>query len=170
MSQNILAQRAWLLSSAAPQTNYKQLLKMTGGGSTRALRPNREMVAAAWDCSEFRNVSVSSAATSRSNRLLNAVPHCLSVFQFPKHMRKKKNQSEAKIRVLLVDDHAGMRDALRTFINSEPDLAVVAEAATATVRSTYSAHDAGRSLNGRLDAWKEWESRSPANSDNFSLR
>jgi two-component system, NarL family, response regulator LiaR len=44
-------------------------------------------------------------------------------------MKKKRNQSEAKIRVLLVDDHAGMRDALRTFINSEPDLAVVAEAA-----------------------------------------
>ena len=43
-------------------------------------------------------------------------------------MRKKKKQSEAKIRVLLVDDHAGMRDALRTFINSEPDLSVVAEA------------------------------------------
>ena len=43
-------------------------------------------------------------------------------------MKKKKNQSEAKIRVLLVDDHAGMRDALRTFINSEPDLLVVAEA------------------------------------------
>jgi len=30
--------------------------------------------------------------------------------------------------VLLVDDHAGMRDAVRTFINSEPDLAVVGEA------------------------------------------
>ena len=44
-------------------------------------------------------------------------------------MKKKKNQSEAKIRVLLVDDHAGMRDALRTFINSEPGLAVVGEAA-----------------------------------------
>jgi DNA-binding NarL/FixJ family response regulator len=44
-------------------------------------------------------------------------------------MKRKKRQSEAKIRVLLVDDHAGMRDALRTFINSEPDLAVVAEAA-----------------------------------------
>jgi DNA-binding NarL/FixJ family response regulator len=43
-------------------------------------------------------------------------------------MKKKKNQSESKIRVLLVDDHAGMRDALRTFINSEPDLTVVAEA------------------------------------------
>ena len=43
-------------------------------------------------------------------------------------MKKKKNQSDAKIRVLLVDDHAGMREALRTFINSEPDLAVVAEA------------------------------------------
>jgi DNA-binding NarL/FixJ family response regulator len=43
-------------------------------------------------------------------------------------MKKKKKQSEAKIRVLLVDDHAGMRDALRTFINSEPDMAVVAEA------------------------------------------
>ena len=44
-------------------------------------------------------------------------------------MKKKRNQSESKIRVLLVDDHAGMRDALRTFINSEPDLTVVAEAA-----------------------------------------
>lgn len=43
-------------------------------------------------------------------------------------MRKKKNHSEAKIRVLLVDDHAGMREALRTFINSEPDLTVIAEA------------------------------------------
>ena len=45
-------------------------------------------------------------------------------------MKKEKKQSEAKIRVLLVDDHAGMRDALRTFINSEPDLVVVAEAAS----------------------------------------
>ena len=43
-------------------------------------------------------------------------------------MRKKKKQSEAKIRVLLVDDHAGMRDALRRFINLQPDLSVVAEA------------------------------------------
>lgn len=45
-------------------------------------------------------------------------------------MRKKKHQSEAKLRVLLVDDHAGMREALRTFINSEPDLTVVGEAAS----------------------------------------
>ena len=126
--QSILARRAWLLSSAALQTNYTQLLKMTGGDSTLAWRPNREMVAAAWGCSEFRNVSVWSGATSRSNPLLSAVPHCLSAFQFPKHMKKKKTQSEAKIRVLLVDDHAGMRDALRTFINLQPDLAVVAEA------------------------------------------
>jgi DNA-binding NarL/FixJ family response regulator len=43
-------------------------------------------------------------------------------------MKKKKKQTAAKIRVLLVDDHAGMRDALRTFINLQPDLAVVAEA------------------------------------------
>jgi DNA-binding NarL/FixJ family response regulator len=43
-------------------------------------------------------------------------------------MKKKKNQAEEKIRVLLVDDHAGMREVLRTFINSEPDLLVVAEA------------------------------------------
>ena len=43
-------------------------------------------------------------------------------------MRKKKKQSETKIRVLLVDDHAGMRDALRRFINLQPDLLVVAEA------------------------------------------
>src|SRR5215469_5216243 len=45
-------------------------------------------------------------------------------------MKKKKTQSEGKIRVLLVDDHAGMRDALRTFINAEPELTVVAEAAS----------------------------------------
>jgi DNA-binding NarL/FixJ family response regulator len=45
-------------------------------------------------------------------------------------MKKKKNQSEGKIGVLLVDDHAGMREALRTFINAEPDLTVVAEAAS----------------------------------------
>ena len=43
-------------------------------------------------------------------------------------MRKKRKQSEAKIRVLLVDDHAGMREALRSFINLQPDLSVVAEA------------------------------------------
>ena len=43
-------------------------------------------------------------------------------------MKKKKRQSEAKIHVLLVDDHAGMREALRTFINLQTDLAVVAEA------------------------------------------
>ena len=45
-------------------------------------------------------------------------------------MRKKKNQRGPKIRVMLVDDHAGMREALRTFINLQPDLAVVAEAAS----------------------------------------
>ena len=43
-------------------------------------------------------------------------------------MKKRNRQSKAKIRVMLVDDHAGMREALRTTINSEPDLAVVAEA------------------------------------------
>ena len=43
-------------------------------------------------------------------------------------MRKKRKQSEAKIRVLLVDDHAGMREALRRFINLQPDLSVIAEA------------------------------------------
>jgi DNA-binding NarL/FixJ family response regulator len=41
---------------------------------------------------------------------------------------KKIKKGRAKIRVLLVDDHAGMREALRTFINAEPDLTVVAEA------------------------------------------
>ena len=43
-------------------------------------------------------------------------------------MKKKKRQSEAKIRVMLVDDHAGMREVLRKVINATPDLAVVAEA------------------------------------------
>jgi len=41
---------------------------------------------------------------------------------------KNSNQSAAKIRVMLVDDHAGMREALRRVINSTPDLGVVAEA------------------------------------------
>src|SRR4051812_9016643 len=86
------------------------------------------MVAAAWACSEFRNVSVSSAVTSRSNLLPSMAPHCLSAFRFRKHMRKKTKHSEAKIRVLLVDDHPAMRDALRRFINLQPDLSVVAEA------------------------------------------
>src|SRR4051812_32987929 len=86
------------------------------------------MVAAAWACSEFENVSIRSAATSRSNPVLSMAPHCLCAFQFPKHMKRKKKHSEAKIRVLLVDDHAGMRDAVRTFINLQPDLTVVAEA------------------------------------------
>lgn len=48
-------------------------------------------------------------------------------------MKKKNNRSRAKIRVMIVDDHAGMRDALRLFINSEPDLAVVAEAESGSV-------------------------------------
>lgn len=43
-------------------------------------------------------------------------------------MRRKNHQSKAKIRVMLVDDHVGMREALRMIINSEPDLTVVAEA------------------------------------------
>ena len=43
-------------------------------------------------------------------------------------MPKKSTQTKKKIRVMLVDDHAGMREALRTFINAEPDLTVVAEA------------------------------------------
>jgi DNA-binding NarL/FixJ family response regulator len=45
-------------------------------------------------------------------------------------MKKKNAQSDAKIRVLLVDDHAGMREALRTFINSESDITVVGEASS----------------------------------------
>jgi two-component system, NarL family, response regulator NreC len=44
-------------------------------------------------------------------------------------MKRKKNHAEGKkIRVMLVDDHAGMRHAVRTIIDSEPDLAVVGEA------------------------------------------
>ena len=43
-------------------------------------------------------------------------------------MKKKSSRGKAKIRVMLVDDHAGMREALRTTINLEPDLTVVAEA------------------------------------------
>jgi DNA-binding NarL/FixJ family response regulator len=43
-------------------------------------------------------------------------------------VKKKNNQAKKKIRVMLVDDHSGMREALRKIINSEPDLTVVAEA------------------------------------------
>src|SRR5262245_26219065 len=39
---------------------------------------------------------------------------------------KKKNRA-AKIRVMIVDDHVSMRDALRTVINLEPDLVLAAE-------------------------------------------
>jgi DNA-binding NarL/FixJ family response regulator len=41
---------------------------------------------------------------------------------------KKNPPRETKIRVMLVDDHPVMREALRAIITSEPDLAVVAEA------------------------------------------
>ena len=44
-------------------------------------------------------------------------------------MKRKKIHGEGKkIRVMLVDDHAGMRHAVRTIIDSEPDLTVVGEA------------------------------------------
>jgi DNA-binding NarL/FixJ family response regulator len=43
-------------------------------------------------------------------------------------MKKKSNKGDAKIRVMVVDDHPGMREALRTIVNEEPDLTVVAEA------------------------------------------
>src|SRR5690349_5181421 len=40
----------------------------------------------------------------------------------------KNKSDEAKIRVMIVDDHESMRDALRTVINLEPDLVLAAEA------------------------------------------
>lgn len=40
----------------------------------------------------------------------------------------KKKQKPRPIRVMLVDDHAGLRRALRAIIDSQPDLEVVAEA------------------------------------------
>jgi len=40
----------------------------------------------------------------------------------------KKKKAEAKIRVMLVDDHPVMRDALRVIISAQPDLTIVAEA------------------------------------------
>ena len=43
-------------------------------------------------------------------------------------MKKKNKQAEKKIRVMLVDDHSGLRAALGRMINAEPDLVVVAEA------------------------------------------
>ena len=41
---------------------------------------------------------------------------------------KNRNPPETKIRVMLVDDHPVMREALRVIITSEPDLTIVAEA------------------------------------------
>ena len=43
-------------------------------------------------------------------------------------MKKKQTEAKEKIRVMLVDDHAGLREALRKVINLQPDLEVVAEA------------------------------------------
>jgi DNA-binding NarL/FixJ family response regulator len=40
----------------------------------------------------------------------------------------KRKQTKEKIRVMLVDDHAGLREALRKVINLQPDLEVAAEA------------------------------------------
>ena len=62
----------------------------------------------------------------------------LFAFQSPKNMRKKSKQNKRRIRVMLVDDHSGMRAALRTMINAEPDLAVVAEADGPRAQSNYS--------------------------------
>jgi DNA-binding NarL/FixJ family response regulator len=43
-------------------------------------------------------------------------------------MTKANNQTTSKVRVMLVDDHSGMRQALRTIIDSASGLTVVAEA------------------------------------------
>lgn len=43
-------------------------------------------------------------------------------------MKRTNNRAKPKIRVMLVDDHSGMREALRTIIDSHPQLALVAEA------------------------------------------
>jgi DNA-binding NarL/FixJ family response regulator len=44
-------------------------------------------------------------------------------------MKKEKDvQPDARIRVMVVDDHPVMRQALRTIINSQPDLTLAAEA------------------------------------------
>jgi DNA-binding NarL/FixJ family response regulator len=40
----------------------------------------------------------------------------------------KRKQTKEKIRLMLVDDHAGLREALRKVINLQPDLEVAAEA------------------------------------------
>lgn len=40
----------------------------------------------------------------------------------------KRKQTKQKIRVMLVDDHAGLREALRKLIDLQPDLEVAAEA------------------------------------------
>ena len=45
---------------------------------------------------------------------------------------KKKKQKLGAIRVMLVDDHAGLRRALRELIDLQPDLEVVAEADSGT--------------------------------------
>jgi len=43
-------------------------------------------------------------------------------------MKTKKARPTAKIRVMLVDDHPVMREALRAIISAQPDLTIVAEA------------------------------------------
>jgi DNA-binding NarL/FixJ family response regulator len=43
-------------------------------------------------------------------------------------MKRNSNRATAKIRVMLVDDHLVMREALRNVVNSQPDLTVVAQA------------------------------------------
>lgn len=43
-------------------------------------------------------------------------------------MKKKQARTKQKIRVMLVDDHAGLREALRKVINLQPDLEITAEA------------------------------------------
>src|SRR3954471_16314173 len=91
---------------------------MTGGGSTRPRPGPGPSANSAWvSCGSGPRRS---AALCRSARAPAPVP--------PSGWRYR-SMSEPGIRVLVVDDHPVVRQGLRTFLDLQPDLVVVGEAA-----------------------------------------
>lgn len=63
----------------------------------------------------------------------------------------------AKIRILLVDDHAIVRHGYRTLLEKQPDMEVVGEAVDAAdAYARYQEAGARRGHHGYFAAWSKW--------------
>ena len=87
-------------------------------------------------------------AAVAKNRLLGDSPHCLTtnaayslariydkrttfeIHPLPAHMNAEHAESPQKIKVLLADDHAVVREGLRALLDATPDIKVIGEAET----------------------------------------